>query len=81
MNSATNVSFSPALNFTHYGASSATINNAIGTLDTRASVGHVTRNIKFISGDDDGWGYQVIFNGYLDTNLLLHSGSGVLSGV
>lgn len=37
-----------------------TINNNIGTLDTRASVGHVTRNIKILSGPDNGWGYSVV---------------------
>lgn len=51
--------FTPALKYTHYGAAGITISNSIGTLDTRAVVGHVTRNIKFLSGDDIGWGYSV----------------------
>jgi hypothetical protein len=63
--SITNVSgntiyFTPALQYTHYGAPSVTINNTYGILDTRASVGHITRNIKFISGPDSGWGYTLV---------------------
>lgn len=56
------VTFTPVLAFTHYGAADLTINNSFGTLDTRATVGHVTRNIKFISGPDSGWGYTIVVN-------------------
>lgn len=42
-----------------------TVTNAVGTLDTRAAVGHLTRNIKIKSGADDGWGFQMIWNGYV----------------
>jgi hypothetical protein len=58
--SGSTVSFTPALKYTHYGDPSITISNNIGTLDTRASVGHVTRSIKFVSGPDSGWGYTVV---------------------
>jgi len=55
-----NITFTPALSYTHYGSPSVTISNTIGQLDTRASVGHVTRNIKFVSGPDSGWGYTIV---------------------
>lgn len=58
--SGTTVSFLPALKYTHFGDPSVTISNNVGTLDTRASVGHVTRNIKFSSGPDNGWGYSIV---------------------
>lgn len=54
------VSFTPALAYAHFGDPSVTISNSVGTLDTRASVGHVTRNIKFVSGPDSGWGYTIV---------------------
>jgi hypothetical protein len=57
---ANTIFFTPALNYTHYGAPSTTISNSYGTLDTRASVGHVSRNIKFISGTDSNWGYTIV---------------------
>ena len=65
--SGSTVSFTPALQFNHYGANSKTIDNDYGTLDTRAAVGHLTRNIKFISGSDSGWGYTLHVYGYRDT--------------
>ena len=54
------ITFTPALKFTHYGSGSVTINNTIGQLDTRAAVGHVTRNIKVVSGPESGWGYTIV---------------------
>lgn len=53
------VTFTPALKYNHYGANSVTISNSVGSLDTRTTVGHVTRNIKFVSGPDNGWGYTI----------------------
>ena len=53
------ITFSPALTYTHYGAPTVTISNSVGSLDTRTSVGHQTRTIKFVSGADSGWGYHV----------------------
>lgn len=53
------ITFTPALRYNHYGSQSATIQNSIGTLDARTTVGHITRNIKFVSGPDNGWGYSI----------------------
>lgn len=79
------VTFTPALQFTHYGASGVTVSNSVGTLDTRAAVGHITRNIRIIAGPDDGWGFQLTINGYLatlpDNSTKLRSGSAILQGV
>ena len=74
------VTFTPALRFKHYGAATATVTNAVGTLDTRAGVGYLSRNIKIISGADSGWGYQLIAYGYID-NTTLRTGSVILQGV
>ena len=52
------IDFEPPLKYTHFGDTKETINNNIGILDTRNAVGHITRNIKFISGGEDPkWGY------------------------
>ncbi|CAM6001508.1 unnamed protein product [Sphagnum balticum] len=75
-----NVNFAPALQYTHYGAPTVTINNIYGTLDTRAGVGHVTRNIKFISGDDSGWGYTLVVYEMWD-GIRSRTGRAELSGV
>lgn len=74
------VTFTPALAYTHYGADSVTISNSIGELDTRSTVGHVTRNIKVVSGADSGWGYTLVVYQMWD-NLNSRSGTAVLSGV
>lgn len=74
------VTFTPSLNFTHYGDTGVTISNSYGTLDTRAAVGHLSRNIKIFSGADQAWGYQIIVNGYID-NVTLRSGSVIFKGV
>jgi hypothetical protein len=68
------------LKYTHYGAADVTINNYVGVLDTRATVGHVTRNIKFVSGDDQGWGYTVVVYQSWQGNLS-YTGQATLSGV
>lgn len=79
------VTFTPALLYTHYGAPSVTVSNTVGTLDTRAAVGHISRNIRIIAGADDGWGFQVVVNGYLatlpDGTTKLRSGGVILQGV
>lgn len=81
VNSATDtINFLPTLNFTHFGATGVTVNNTVGTLDTRAAVGHITRNIKIISGADQGWGFQMIVQGYFDGEKI-RSGSAILQGV
>ncbi len=74
------VSFSPALAYTHFGDPSITISNSFGTLDTRASVGHVTRNIKFVSGADSGWGYSVIVYQMWE-DIVSRAGQATFSGV
>lgn len=67
--------------YKHYGSPTTTISNSIGVLDTRAAVGHITRNIKIISGADEGWGFQLLIYGYLYNNTILRAGSAVLQGV
>ena len=69
MNSDGSFVLSSPLQFTHYGSAGLTINNAFGTLDARARVGHVNRNIKIIPGPDAGWGFTVIVYGYMDGNI------------
>jgi hypothetical protein len=65
---------------THYGASSTTINNNYGTLDTRTRVGHINRNVKIVPGPDAGWGFTVIIYAFLDGDIL-RVGSTELEGV
>jgi hypothetical protein len=62
----TTILFSPALSYTHYGDSKITISVDAGTLDARTCVGHINRNIKFISGADSNYGYTVMVYGYFD---------------
>lgn len=59
------VTFTPALQYAHYGNSSSTITKSYGTLDTRAGVAHLSRNIKVTAGPDNGWGFSLIQFGYL----------------
>ena len=49
-------------------------------MDTRASVGHVTRNIKFVSGPDNGWGYSVVVYQMWD-GTINRAGQAIFSGV
>lgn len=60
------VTFTPALEYAHYGDSALTVENQVGTLDTRGAVGHISRNINIRSGDDSGWGYSVLVYGMFD---------------
>ena len=69
-----------ALQYTHYGSQSVTINHGHGALDTRTRVGHMNRNIKIVAGSDVGWGYSVIVYVYYNDNTLL-VGNAVLKGV
>lgn len=64
----TSVTFTPALNWTHYGDASA-LTNDFGTLDMRAAVGHITRNIKIVAGADTGYGFRVVSYGMMDENI------------
>lgn len=54
------VTIDPPIQHTHYGDTKPTISLSYGILDTRANVGHITRNIKIVSGPDSFWGYQLI---------------------
>jgi hypothetical protein len=74
------VTVSSPLQYTHYGSNSLTINNKYGTLDARARVGHVNRNIQIVPGPDAGWGFTVIVYGFLD-GTVLRIGSVQLNGV
>ena len=47
------------LQYNHYGAGSPTVTDN-GTLDQRAEVGVLTRNIKIIGADDSDWGCRII---------------------
>jgi hypothetical protein len=68
--SGTTVTFTPALNYTHFGDTSATISNNYGTLDMRAGVGHLTRNITINAGVDTGYGYRILTYGFLDGTIV-----------
>lgn len=35
-------------------------------IDARAIVGHLTRNIKIVSGNSTSWGYRILTYGYLE---------------
>ena len=39
-------------------------------MDARTSIGHVSRNIKIISGEDNGWGYSLVGYGFKDGSTL-----------
>ena len=49
----------------------------------RAKVGHITRNIKIMAGNDEGWGYRVLVYSFWDGELgnILRTGSVNLYGV
>ena len=75
------VTFTPALSFAHYGSSSA-LTNGYGTLDMRASVGVLDRNIKILGNSDpNGWGFGVVIYAWKDTSDFWNSGNGVVQGV
>jgi len=47
----TTITLAAPLKFSHFGAgSSSIIKSDFGSLDTRARVGHLTRNVKIVSG-------------------------------
>jgi hypothetical protein len=76
----TSVTFTPGLNHTHFGSPSQ-ITNSYGTLDTRAAVGHINRNIQIVAGANVGWGFRVLVYGYIDPNNITRTGVTSLSGV
>jgi hypothetical protein len=65
----TSVTFTPPLNYTHYGDTSPLTNN-YGTIDMRAAVGHITRKIKILRGaDSNNWGFRVLVYGFIDGDI------------
>ena len=60
------MTFTPALQYAHYGASGPTVERSYATLDTRAGVAHLSRSIQFVAGGDKGWGFTVIQYGHTD---------------
>ena len=76
----TSVTFSPALKFAHYGSSSP-LTNSYGSLDMRAIVGVLNRNIRILRDDTaQEWGGSVIIYGYKEANNV-HSGSAAIDSV
>ena len=76
----TTVTFTPALKYGHYGSASA-ITNDVGTIDMRANVGLLDRNIKITRGTDpDNWGFSILIYGwkYFSAN---YNGLGIFNGV
>jgi hypothetical protein len=51
------------LKFFHYGKASANITEK-GTIDMRAAVGHLSRNIKFIAEEVDNWGGRILVTSF-----------------
>lgn len=50
----------------------------------RTGVGHLSRNIKFVAGPDNGWGFTLIQFSYLrnvDDTDVITTGKMTLSGV
>ena len=72
--SSNQIQFTPALKYDHYGATSWS------EVDYRTPVGHLTRNIKITTGDDEGWGYRILTYGYVECNSEKY-GQIVLNGV
>jgi len=62
------VTLTTPLSYTHYGASTITINNNYGTLDTRTRVGHLSRKILIATGPNSGYGFTVVIYGYFDSS-------------
>lgn len=75
------ITLTAALQYTHYGDPSITVSSVHGNLDTRARVGHISRNIKIYSGTDAGWGFSIYVYGYMDTANVTRIGSAQLVGV
>jgi len=59
-----NITFTPALQYAHYGDANPTIVKSYGTLDMRTGVAHLTRNIKIVAGADTTWGFTLVQFGY-----------------
>jgi hypothetical protein len=75
------ITLAAALKYTHYGAPSVTVTSVHGNLDTRAKVGHISRNIQIVAGPDSGWGFSIYIYGYSYSQTLIKFGSAQLVGV
>jgi hypothetical protein len=72
------------LKYTHFGASTPTIVQSYGTLDTRAGVGHITRNIKITAGANTTWGFNLVQYGFIEnigSANISRTGKVIISGV
>lgn len=69
------------MQYTHFGDNSVTVTSVHGNLDTRATVGHINRNIKITAGADSGWGFSVIVYGYTGNDTVRRVGTAKLVGV
>ncbi len=78
------MTFTPALQFSHFGDVNATIVKSYGTMDMRTGVAHLTRNIKIAAGNDTTWGFTLIQFGYstvIDNTTVISTGKMTISGV
>lgn len=53
-------------------------------MDMRTGVGHLTRNIKIVAGNDTTWGFTLIQFGYsavIDNVTVINTGKMTISGV
>ena len=65
--SAHTITLASPLTYSHHGsADSDVLSTTSGTLDTRARVGHLTRNVKIRAGTDAGWGFTVYIAQYFE---------------
>lgn len=77
------ITLTSALKFDHFGDGSITIESDYGTLDMRAGVGHITRNIKIVGNNEGtgaGWGCRVLVYQFEDGETI-RRGQAVLQGV
>lgn len=81
VNSDGSITLTSALQYTHFGDNSVTVTSVHGNLDTRATVGHINRNIKITAGADSGWGFSVIVYGYTGNDTVRRVGTAKLVGV
>lgn len=80
--SGTTITLSAALAFSHYGAPTSSLTTtALGVLDTRTVVAHLSRNIVFGNKDTSGWGCAFWVNRYKDKDGKWHSPTTTLVGV
>lgn len=73
------------MKYNHFGDTKTTISKSYGSLDTRAGIAHLTRNIQIKAGADIGWGFHLVQFGYLrtldDNSTIIQTGNMTLIGV